>query len=84
MLNIFRAPYIVLTIQDFVSFIKIIKETRDEFIFKKFKIRPFKVSHLPEKILFICFNESPLKTMKNAFHLILKALFVLKMFKFLS
>ena len=26
-------------------------------------------SHLPKKILLICFNESPLKMMKNAFHL---------------
>ena len=37
-------------------------------------------SHLPNKFLFICFNESPLKTMKNASDLILKALFVLKIF----
>ena len=43
-------------------------------------------SHLnsPEKYLFICFNKSPLKMMKNAFYFILKALFVLKIFKFLS
>ena len=41
-------------------------------------------SHLPNKIIFICFNESPLKMMKNAFHVIVKALFVLKIFKFLS
>ena len=32
----------------------------------------------------ICFNKSPLKMMKNVFYLILKALFVLKIFKFLS
>ena len=32
----------------------------------------------------ICFIESPLKKMKNAFYFILKALFVLKIFKFLS
>ena len=31
----------------------------------------------------ICFIESPLKMVKNAFYLILKALFVLMMFKFL-
>ena len=36
------------------------------------------------KILFIWFNESPLKMMKNAFYFILKALFVLEIFKFLS
>ena len=36
-----------------------------------------------KKDFFICFNSSPSKLMKNAFHFILKALFVLKMFKFL-
>ena len=41
-------------------------------------------SHLPKKCFYICFNESPLKLMKNAFYFILKALFVLKIFKFLS
>ena len=39
--------------------------------------------HLP-KICFICFDDSPSKMMKNAFYFILKALFVLKIFKFLS
>ena len=39
-------------------------------------------SHLPKKNLFICFNDSPSKMMKNAFYFILKALFVLKIFKF--
>ena len=33
---------------------------------------------------FFCFNESPLKMMKNAFYFISKALFVLQIFKFLS
>ena len=37
-----------------------------------------------KKITVICFNEKPLKIMKNAFHFILKAFFVLKIFKFLS
>ena len=32
----------------------------------------------------ICFFESPLKIMKNAFYFILKAFFVLKIFNFLS
>ena len=41
-------------------------------------------SHLPKKICVICLIESPLKIMKNAFYLILKTLFVLKIFKFLS
>ena len=41
-------------------------------------------SHLPEKCIFICFNESPLKMMKNTFYIILKSFFVLKIFKFLN
>ena len=40
--------------------------------------------HLPSKIIFICFNESPLKMTKNAFYFIVKALFIHKVFKFLS
>ena len=40
-------------------------------------------SHLPKKKI-ICFNDSPSKIRKNAFYFILKALFVLKMFKPLS
>ena len=40
-------------------------------------------SHLPKKFV-ICLIESPLKMMKNAFYFNLKALFVLKIFKFLS
>ena len=39
--------------------------------------------HLPKKIYFMCFNESPLKRMDNAFYSILEALFVLKIFKLL-
>ena len=39
---------------------------------------------LSKKICDICFIKSPLKMMKNAFWLILKALFVLKIFRFLS
>ena len=41
-------------------------------------------SHLPKKSFIICFKGSPSKMMKNAFYFILKALFVLKIFKFLS
>ena len=41
-------------------------------------------SHLPKKFLFICFNKTPLKIMKNAFYFISKALSVFKIFKFLS
>ena len=48
-------------------------------------IKPLKPgSHLPKKIIFICFNESLSKMMKNAFYFILKAFFVFKVFKFLS
>ena len=44
----------------------------------------FKVGHSPsKKICLICFNESPLKTMNNAFYFTLKALFVLKILKVL-
>ena len=41
-------------------------------------------THLPKNICVICFTESSLKIMINAFYFILKALFVLKIFKFLS
>ena len=45
----------------------------------------FKVELSPsKKNCFICFNESSLKMMKNAFYFILKALFVFKIFIFLS
>ena len=45
----------------------------------------FKVGLSPsKKKIFIGFKESTLKMMKNAFHLILKVLFVLKMFYFFS
>ena len=37
-----------------------------------------------KKICGICLIESPLKMMKNVFYFVLKALFVLKIFKFLS
>ena len=41
-------------------------------------LSPFK------KHFFICFNDNPSKIMKNAFYFILKALFVLKIFKYMS
>ena len=41
------------------------------------KVGPFKKKN------FICFSDSPSKMMKNVFYFILKALFVLKIFKFL-
>ena len=39
-------------------------------------------SHLPKRFVLFALNESPLRMMKNAFYFILKALFVLKLFKF--
>ena len=39
--------------------------------------------HLPKKSIFICFNEGPSKKMKNAFCFILKAPFVLSIYKFM-
>ena len=45
----------------------------------------FKVGLSPsKKICVICLAEGPLKVMKNAFYFTLKALFVLRIFKFLS
>ena len=41
-------------------------------------------SYLPNKFCVLFLIESPLKVMKNAFYFVLKALFVLKIFKFLS
>ena len=40
-------------------------------------------SHLPKNCV-ICLIKRPLKLMENAFYFILKALFVFKIFKFLS
>ena len=37
-----------------------------------------------KKVFFICFNDRSSKMMKNAFYFNLKALFVLKIFQFLS
>ena len=45
----------------------------------------FKVKLPPSKKIYVIFLiESPLKMMKNAFYFNLKALFILKIFKFLS
>ena len=42
----------------------------------------FKVGFSPSKNFFICFNESPLTIMKNAFYFISKTHSVLKIFYF--
>ena len=55
-----------------------IKDTLKTFEYFKVGLSPSK------KTFFISFNYSPLKMMKNPFYFILKALFVLKIFKFLS
>ena len=48
-------------------------------------LRPVSVGLSFSKIIYaICYIESPLKMMKNAFYFILKALFHFKIFKFLS
>ena len=40
--------------------------------------------HLPKQLfVFICFNEGPLKMMKNASYFMIKVLFILEIFKFL-
>ena len=53
--------------------------------FPGFWLQCFKVGSLPAKNnCLICFIERPLKMMKNAFYFILKALYVLKIFNFLS
>ena len=44
----------------------------------------FKVGLSTSKKKFICFNDSPLKMMKNAFYLMWIALFIFKIFKFMS
>ena len=64
----------------FYNNITMVCKIYDFFWLKMLKIRlsPFK------NFLFICFIESPSKMMKNAFYFILKVLFVLKIFKFLS
>ena len=41
-------------------------------------------SHLPKRFCVICLIENLLEVMKNAFYFILKALFILKIFKYLS
>ena len=57
----------------------------NRFVSKKELLTTFKVRLSPsKKIVFICFNKNPLKKMKNAFCFMLKAHFVIEIFKFLS
>ena len=55
----------------------------DSFFFKIYSPPPLKKGGKGLKCV-IYFNDSPLKMIKNALYLILKAIFVLKIFKFLS
>ena len=49
------------------------------------KLSELKVGLSPsKKKIFICFNDNPSEMVKNAFDFILKALFVLKIYKLLS
>ena len=57
-------------------------DSLDDFTIKRGNLKVG--SWTSKKICFVCFNESPLKTMKNAFHLVIRALYILKIFKFLS
>ena len=41
-------------------------------------------SHIPKRLCVICLIESYLEVMENVFYFILKAIFVLKIFKFSS
>ena len=58
----------------------VIHRLNDDGTFKQLVLKSD--SHLPKKIV-ICFIENPVKMIKNAYF-IFKALFVLKIFKFLS
>ena len=51
-------------------------------LFLHLKVRVSPPKKLPI-LCFICFNESPLKIMRNASYFILQALYILKIFKFL-
>ena len=48
------------------------------------EVRLIKVRLSTSKKNVVCFTENPLKIMRNAFYFILKTLFVLKIFTFLS
>ena len=64
---------------------KDLSEPKYQFLIKKREDAGIKVGLSPsKKNCVICFIESPLKFMKNTFYFIVKALFVLKILKFLS
>ena len=57
-------------------------DSLDDFTIKRENLKVG--SSTSKKICFVCFNESPLKMMKNTFHFVIRALYILKIFKFLS
>ena len=69
----------ILKLKDFITL-----QTLSDFINSTIQDLLKSDSHLPKNFVLICLIESPLKMMKNVFYFILKALFVLKIFKFLS
>ena len=78
----YRFPSIVKN--NFREGLKLSKVRRENWLAQIFRKDLKSDSHLPPKNFCICFNYSPSKKMKNAFYFILKALFILKIFKFLS
>ena len=75
----------IFTISKLKDFLYLALKIRDYFFNKNFSIIRSD-SHLPKKFVSILkvFIGIPLKVMKNALYFILKAVFVLKIFKFLS
>ena len=56
-----------------------------DFFFQSLHKSVLKDGLLPsKKVYFTCFNEATLKVMKNVFNFVLKVLFFLKIFEFLS
>ena len=81
-------PYIFVNMISFdidINLCTCFNNDRNEIIFIDKNVSNLKVGlSPPKKICVICLMESPLKMMKNAFYFVLKALFALKIFKFLS
>ena len=75
---------------DFVDWVHISACGKTLFCFTGDIINPQSIQYFRRLFLLnflnflVCYNESPLKMMKNDFHLILEALFILEIFKFLS
>ena len=90
--QVFLSPTVPADVEGLISSIKTNKASCRNSVpsnilklFKKEFSKHLKLDcHLPKKNVIICFNDSLSKMMKNAIYLILKALFVFKIFKFLS